>query len=163
MAKGTTYYYFRVRRPSLTLIVPYEIKVSSVYIDDNIMLNFKQMTEEQKAFYLEHPTASVQEIWKCELNPHYVPPTPDLQEYIELKVKELSDACYGSVTISSLQYAMALDKVENITADSFYTLTEARQTSQRLSWQQSFCWRWRHVVTALHTQRCRRGRRTLLG
>ena len=127
MAKGTTYYYFRVRRPSITEIVPYGIKESAMYIDDNIMLNFKQMTEEQKAFYLEHPTASVMEVWNCEITPPYVPPTPDVQEYAAQKVKELKDACYGSVSVTSLEYAMAIDKVENITADSYYNITQARQ------------------------------------
>lgn len=127
MAKGTTYYYFRVRRPNLKDIVPYAIKESSIYIDDNIMLNFKQMTEEQKTFYLEHPTASVQEVWKCELNPPYVPPIQNLQEYIIQKVKELKEACYASVTVTSLEYAMAEDKSNHITADSYYSLIEANQ------------------------------------
>ena len=121
------YYYFRVRRPSITEIVPYGIKESAVYIDDNIMLNFKQMTEEQKAFYLEHPTASVMEVWNCEITPPYVPPTPDIQEYAAEKVKELKDACYGSVTVTSLEYAMAEDKSNHITADSYYSLVEANQ------------------------------------
>lgn len=149
MAKGTTYYYFRVRRPSLTLIVPYEIKISSVYIDDNIMLNFKKMTEEQKTFYLEHPTASVQEVWKCELNPPYVPPTPDLQEYIDQKVKELKDACYGTVTITSLQYSMAEDKSNHITADSYYSLVEANQVLADFRSQS------KHAMTVLDTYKPR--------
>ena len=123
MAKGTTYYYFRLNLNGN----PYAIKESALPINTTIMRNYQEMTAEQIAFYLEHPTASIAEIVKCELNPPYVPPTPDLQEYIELKVKELKNACYGAVTITSLQCAMALDKVENITADSFYSLTEARQ------------------------------------
>lgn len=127
MAKGVTYYYFRVRRPSITEIVPYGIKESAFYIDDNIMLNFKQMTEEQKAFYLEHPTATVMEVWNCEITPPYVPPTPDIQEYAAEKVKELKDACYGSISVTSLEYAMAMDKTQNIAADSYYSLTQANQ------------------------------------
>lgn len=123
MAKGTTYYYFRLHLNGN----PYAIKESVLPINTNIMRNYQEMTAEQIAFYLEYPTASIAEIVRCELNPPYVPPTPDLQEYIELKVKELSDACYSSVTITSLQYAMAEDKANNITADSFYSLTEARQ------------------------------------
>ena len=128
MAKGTIYYYFRVRRPNLTDIVPYAIKESSVYIDDNIMLNFKQMTEEQKAFYLEHPTATVMEVWDCQLTPPYVPPTPDVQEYAQQKVKELKDACYGSVSVTSLEFAMAIDKIENPASTAcYYNLTKAIQ------------------------------------
>ena len=53
--------------------------------------------------------------------------TPDVAEYAAEKVKELKDACYGSVSVTSLEFAMAIDKVENITADSYYSLTEARQ------------------------------------
>ena len=128
MAKGVIYYYFRVRRPSITEIVPYGIKEAAVYIDDNIMLNFKQMTEEQKTFYLEHPTATVMEVWDCQLTPPYVPPTPDVQEYAADKVKELKDACYGSISVTSLEYAMALDKIENPASIAcYYNLTKAIQ------------------------------------
>lgn len=128
MAKGVIYYYFRVRRPSITEIVPYGIKESAVYIDDNIMLNFKQMTEEQKAFYLGHPTATVMEVWDCQLTPPYVPPTPDVEEYAAQKLKELKDACYGSVSVTSLEFAMAIDKIENPASTAcYYNLTKAIQ------------------------------------
>lgn len=128
MAKGVTYYYFRVRRPSITEIVPYGIKESAVYIDDNIMLNFKRMTEEQKAFYLENPTATVNEVWNCEITPPYVPPTPDVAEYAQEKVKELKDACYGSVSVTTLEFAMAIDKIENPASTAcYYNLTKAIQ------------------------------------
>lgn len=128
MAKGVIYYYFRVRRPSITEIVPYGIKESALYIDDNIMLNFKQMTEEQKAFYLGHPTAIVMEVWNCEITPPYVPPTPELSEYIEQKVRELKEACYGSISVTSLEFAMAIDKIENPASTAcYYNLTKAIQ------------------------------------
>lgn len=128
MAKGVTYYYFRVRRPSITEIVPYGIKESAFYIDDNIMLNFKQMTEEQKTFYLEHPTATVMEVWDCQLTPPYVPPTPDVEEYAAQKLKELKDACYGSISITTLEFAMAIDKIENPASTAcYYNLTKAIQ------------------------------------
>ena len=91
------------------------------------MLNFKQMTDEQKTFYLEHPTATVMEVWDCQLTPPYVPPTPDVAEYAQENVKELEAACYGSVSVTSLEYAMAMDKTQNITADSYYTLQQATQ------------------------------------
>jgi len=126
MAKGVIYYYFRVRRPSITEIVPYGIKESAVYIDDNIMLNFKQMTDEQKTFYLEHPTATVMEVWDCQLTPPYVPPTPDVAEYAQEKLKELKDACYGSVSVTTLEFAIAIDKIENPASTScYYNLTKA--------------------------------------
>lgn len=85
------------------------------------------MTTEQQAFYLENPTATVMEVWNCELTPPYVPPTPDVAEYAAQKVKELKEACYASITVTSLEFAMAIDKVENITASSYYDITTARQ------------------------------------
>lgn len=123
MAKKTTlYYYFRVRNGA-----PYAIKVSLVPINTTINRSYVAMTDEQKTFYLEHPTATVNEVWNCEITPPYVPPTPDVEEYAAEKVKELKDACYGSVSVTSLEYAMAMDKTQNITADSYYTLQQATQ------------------------------------
>lgn len=116
------YYYFKLRNGN-----PYAIKVSLVPINTTINRSYVEMTEEQKAFYLENPTATVMEVWNCQLTPPYVPPTPDVAEYAAEKVKELKDACYGSVSVTSLEFAMAIDKVENITADSYYSLPEARQ------------------------------------
>ena len=116
------YYYFKVRNN-----VPYAIKVSLVPINTTINRSYVEMTEEQKAFYLEHPTATVMEVWNCEITPPYVPPTPDIQEYAAEKVKELEDACYGSISVTSLEYAMAMDKTQNIAADSYYSITQANQ------------------------------------
>lgn len=96
------YYYFRIRNGS-----PYAIKVSLIEINTAIMHNYQEMTTEQKEFYLEHPNASVMEVYNCELTPPYVPPTPDVSEYATMRVKELKDVCYASVTIDELQYAMA--------------------------------------------------------
>ncbi|MBQ5657838.1 MAG: hypothetical protein IIV14_10440 [Bacteroidaceae bacterium] len=115
------YYYFKLRNGN-----PYTIKVSLVPINTIINRSYVEMTEEQKAFYLEHPTATVMEVWNCEITPPYVPPTPDVQEYAQEKLKEMKDACYSSISVSTLEFAMAIDKVENITADSYYSLTEAR-------------------------------------
>lgn len=116
------YYYFKMRNGS-----PYDIKESIIRINTTINRIYQEMTEEQKAFYLEHPTATVQEVWNCELTPTYVPPTPDVQEYANDKVRELKEACYGSISITTLEFAMAIDKVENITANSYYDITTARQ------------------------------------
>ena len=141
MAKDTKYYYFRINLAGQ----PYAVKVSVIPIDTAIMRNFAAMSDEQVAFYLAHHDASIAEIVACELMPPYVPPTPELSEYIERKAAELKDACYGAVTITSLQYAMALDKVENITADSYYSLTEARQVVSDFRSQS------KHAMTVLNT------------
>lgn len=88
---------------------------------------FVELTPEQLDFYLANPNATVQEVVNCQLTPPYVPPAPDVQEYAAQKVKELHDACYASLTITSLEYAAAEDKVNNVLADSFYSLTEANR------------------------------------
>ncbi len=119
MAKNT-YYYFKLRNG-----VAYAIKETSIEINTSIMIMYRELTAEQRAFHLEHPTATVQEVVNCQLTPPYVPPTPDVQEYATMKAKELKEVCYNSVSVTSLEYAVAEDKVNNVLADSFYSLTEA--------------------------------------
>ena len=119
----TLYYYFKKRLNGQ----PYQIKVEPFEINTIINRIYVEMTAEQKAFYLEHPTASVMEVWNCEITPPYVPPTPELQEYIAQRVKDLKEACYASITVTKLECDMALDKTQNITADSYYTLVEANR------------------------------------
>lgn len=117
------YYYFKLRNGN-----PYQIKDGLIPINTTINRSYVEMTEEQKSFYFEHPTASVMEVWDCQLTPPYVPPTPDVQEYAADKVKELKDACYGSISVTSLEYAMALDKIENPASIAcYYNLTKAIQ------------------------------------
>ena len=96
------YYYFKVRNGA-----PYQIRTFFVRVNTEINRIYVEMTAEQREFYLEHPTASVQEVWNCQLTPPYVPPTPDVSEYAAMRVKELKEVCYASVTIDELQYAMA--------------------------------------------------------
>jgi hypothetical protein len=116
------YYYFKLRNG-----VEYAIKEMVTQINTNIMRNFRELTPEQREFHLANPTASVQEVVNCELTPPYVPPTPDLQEYIDKKLSELKEACYNAVTVTSLEFAMAIDKANNLTADCYYNITQARQ------------------------------------
>jgi hypothetical protein len=140
-----TYYYFKLRNG-----VEHDIKVIAFPVNMNLDLNrklYRELTTEQREFYLANPTAKVQEVVRCELNPTYVPPTPDVQEYAAQKVKELKDACYGSISVTSLEFAMAIDKVENITADSYYSLTEARQVVSDFRSQS------KHAMTVLATYR----------
>ena len=117
------YYYLKLRNGN-----PYAIKVSLVPINTTINRSYVEMTEEQKSFYLEHPTATVMEVWNCEITPPYVPPTPDVAEYAQEKLKELKDACYGSVSVTTLEFAMAIDKIENPASIAcYYNLTKAIQ------------------------------------
>lgn len=117
------YYYFKMRNGN-----PYAIKVSLLPINTTINRSYVEMTEEQKAFYLENPTATVIEVWNCEITPPYVPPTPDVAEYAQEKLKELKDACYSSVSVTTLEFAMAIDKIENPASTAcYYNLTKAIQ------------------------------------
>lgn len=119
------YYYFRMSNGK-----PYAIKESLVEINTNIMRNFQAFTQEQLDFYFEHPTASVQEVWNCEITPPPVPPTPDLQEYAVRKIKELKDTCYGTITIDKLQCEMANCVLAGTalayTGTRYYTTNEAK-------------------------------------
>lgn len=114
---------------------PYAIKESLVPINTAIMHNFQEMTAEQVVFYLEHPTASIPEIVKCELNPPYNPPAPNVSEYIAQKVKELKDACYASVSVTTLEYAMAnavlAGTALTYTGDRYYTAAQAKSVMKR--------------------------------
>lgn len=129
MAKAI-YYYFKLRNGN-----PYTIKVSLIPINTTINRSYVAMTEEQKSFYLEHPTATVMEVWDCQLTPPYVPPTPDVQEYAADKVKELKDACYGSVSVTSLEYAMANACLAGTSilysGNKYYTTNEAKAVMKR--------------------------------
>ena len=112
------YYYFWKNKKILETRTPLPTQFNPSVVE---------LTPEQVEFYLANPNATVQEVLDCQLTPPYVPPTPDVQEYVAQKVKDLQDACYGSISITSLEYAIAEDKVNNVLADSFYTLTEANQ------------------------------------
>lgn len=92
------YYYFWKNKKILETRTPLPTQFNPSVVE---------LTPEQVEFYLANPTATIQEVMNCELTPPYVPPTPDVQEYADEKVKELKEACYASVTIDELQYAMA--------------------------------------------------------
>ena len=112
------YYYFWKNKKILETRIPLPAQFNPSVVE---------LTPEQVEFYLANPTATIQEVMNCALTSPYVPPEPDVQEYVAQKVKDLQDACYGSISITSLEYAIAEDKVNNVLADSFYTLTEANQ------------------------------------
>ena len=116
------YYYFKLHNGA-----EYAVKVTAIRINTAIMTMYRELTDEQREFYIAHPTASIHEIVQAHLDPPYVPPTPDVREYAEQKVKELKEMCYFSVTVTSLEYAMAEDKVNNVLADCYYSLTEAQK------------------------------------
>ncbi len=98
-----------------------------------------EMTSEQIDFYLEHPTASIQEIERCELNPPYVPPDPDIEEVRQNAISDIDrmsrealgkkvdvlgfcDALASSVYKPSRQDAIYSDDEVLRTADDFLRL-----------------------------------------
>lgn len=88
---------------------------------------FVELTPEQLDFYRSNPNATVQEVVNCQLTSPYVPPTLGVQEYAAQKIKDLKKACYAAVEVSDLEFAMAIDKVENPTASCYYNLTDAQR------------------------------------
>lgn len=92
---------------------------------------YEQLTYEQVEFYLANPTASIEEVRKCELNPPYVPPSPSIVELQEDARRELKTT-YAAVMsrYSDLEVAMAITSHLALTtltiADKCpYTLREA--------------------------------------
>lgn len=124
------YYYFKLRNG-----VEYEIKVTIIHINTTINRNYREMTDEQREFYIANPTATVQEVVNCQLTPPYVPPTPDMQDYINAKLKELKDACYASVSVTSLEYAMANAVLAgtsiSYTGEKYYSTNDAKTIMKR--------------------------------
>lgn len=124
------YYFFKLRNG-----VEYEIKVTVIHINTTINRNYRELTDEQREFYLANPTATVQEVVNCQLTPPYVPPTPDVQEYIEQKLKELKDTCYNSVSVTSLEYAMANAVLAGTsltyTGEKYYSTNDAKAFMKR--------------------------------
>lgn len=92
------YYYFYNDKKVVESILPINTRLNKAFVE---------LTPEQTAFYLEHPTASVHEIKNCELDPPYVPPTPDVAQYASEKNTELKTECYATVTVTTLEYAAA--------------------------------------------------------
>jgi len=126
-----TYYYFVLKNET----TPYKIKVRNIPINTTIMAMYREMTTEQREFYLANPTATVMEVWNCELTPPYVPPTPNVQEYAAQKVKDLEAACYASVSVSDLEYAMANACLAGTalvyTGNKYYTTNQAISVMKR--------------------------------
>ena len=96
-----------------------------------IGLRWVELTDEQREFYLANPTATVEEVRKCKLNPPYVPPAPSivqLQDEAKRQLKEKYLVVMSRYT--DLQVAMAVTSHIALTtltiADKCpYTLREA--------------------------------------
>lgn len=80
--------------------------------------NFEELTTEQYEFWQANPTATVQEVKNCQLNPPYIPPVPSLSELKENAIDEIDkesrsvigsfvDVLTFSNTVASTVYAKA--------------------------------------------------------
>lgn len=134
------YYYFYQDKKIVDSLVPINTRLNKAFVE---------LTPEQTEFYLEHPTASVHEVKNCQLDPPYVPPTPDVAEYAAEKIAELKDECYGTVTVTSLEYAMANACLAGTTlvysGARHYTTTEAKNLMERFMNQSD------HALTVYET------------
>lgn len=72
MANTDRYYYFQLNDHNN----PTKIKIASKPINISIMRGYRELSVEQKNFYLEHPDATLYEIVNCRLNPTPEPIDP---------------------------------------------------------------------------------------
>lgn len=126
------YYYFKLRNG-----VEYEIKVTIIHINTTINRNYRELTEEQREFYIANPTATVREVVNCQLIPPYVPPTPELDNLKLSALSELRDVyCFKMARYSELDVAMALasqtalSNLWLIAGQTPYTLAQSKDIIQ---------------------------------
>jgi len=106
MTEETLYYFFRLN----DFGKEYAIKITPICINTEIMKSFREMTENQKQFYLQHPYASIREIVNCELYPPYVPPEEPIETTRENAIKRLDTASRYTIGtfVDNLAFANAV-------------------------------------------------------
>ncbi len=102
------------------------------FITPMLLLGYEALTDEQVEFYLANPTASVEEVRKCELDPPYVPPAPSIIQLQEDAKQQLKEAYIAKMNrysdldvvgaISSHYALITLTIGDNVP----YTLSEAK-------------------------------------
>jgi len=122
------YYYFKISNNH-----PWAISIFTEPVDTELNKNFREMTSEQINFYLEHPTASIQEIERCELNPPYVPPTPDIEEVRAKAIGDIDkmsrDTLGKKVDVLGFCDALASSVYKPSRQDSIYSDDEVLRTA----------------------------------
>lgn len=122
------YYYFKIRDNH-----PWTISIFTEPVDTKLNRNFREMTSEHIDFYLEHPTASIQEIERCELNPPYVPPTPDIEEVRAKAIEDIDkmsrEALGKKVDVLGFCDALASSVYKPSRQDSIYSDDEVLRTA----------------------------------
>lgn len=92
MSNNLIYYYFRSRNGHYTEILHFEY-----IVDTHLNPWFVALSDEQTEFYLEHPTASVREVERCELDPPYILPVPTIVELREKAINEIDKASRDTI------------------------------------------------------------------
>ena len=122
------YYYFKIRNNR-----PCTISIFTEPVDTELNRNFSEMTSEQIDFYLEHPTASIQEIERCELNPPYVPPEPNIEEVRQQALEDIDkmsrEALGKKVDVLGFCDALASSVYKPSRQDSIYSDDEVLRTA----------------------------------
>lgn len=122
------YYYFKIKNNR-----PWSISIFTEPVDTELNKNFSEMTSEQIDFYLEHPTASIQEIERCELNPPYVPPEPDIEEVRQQSLKDIDkmsrDTLGKKVDVLGFCDALASSVYKPSRQNSIYSDDEVLRTA----------------------------------
>ena len=121
------YYYFRLRNGE-----PASIKVSSVPI--LLTSYYQQLTQEQLEFYNSNPTASVMEIYNCQLDEN-VSNALEINEHKAQKLKEFKKECVDALSVSIFEYTMANAVLAGTAltyqGDRYYTTTQATQVMKQ--------------------------------
>lgn len=101
------------------------------FITQVTLLGYEALTDEQVDFYIANPTASVEEVRKCELDSPYVPPAPSIVQLQDEAKRQLKDKYVEVMNrYSDLQVAMAVTSHLALTTLTLkdkcpYTITEA--------------------------------------
>lgn len=122
------YYYFKIRNG-----IAHAISIFTEPVGTELNRNFREMTREQIGFYLEHPTASIPEIERCELNSPYVPPEPDIEEVRHQALEDIDrmsrEALAKKVDVLGFCDALASSVYKPSKQNSIYSDDEVLRTA----------------------------------
>lgn len=97
-----------------------------------IGLRWVELTDEQREFYIDNPTATVKEVKQCHLDPPPTPPDPDIEEVRTQTLSELKTLyCNKMDRYSDLQVVGAISSHYALTTLTIsdnvpYTMSEAK-------------------------------------
>lgn len=102
----------------------------------NLAMNggFAPLTKEQSEFYEKNPNTTINEVLQCKLNERYVPEVK-VGDSIPDKLKELRNVCNDIISVSYLDYALAIscldEKSPYYTGEKFYSEKDAQAVIKR--------------------------------